>query len=113
MLTFLKSNVILKKLYCYFIKNMKIIFSNNVIFNFVTRWLFSTNHKDIGTLYLIFAGVSGIAGTVLSLYIRITLATPNSAFLEHNYHLYNVLITGHAITMIFLCASVNAINNAY
>jgi heme/copper-type cytochrome/quinol oxidase subunit 1 len=80
---------------------MKIIFSKNVLFNFVTRWLFSTNHKDIGTLYLIFAGVSGIAGTVLSLYIRITLATPNSVFLEYNYHLYNVLITGHAITMIF------------
>ena len=74
--------------------------SNNTLFNFLTRWLFSTNHKDIGTLYLIFAAISGIAGTVLSIYIRITLATPNSAFLEYNHHFYNVVVTGHAFLMI-------------
>lgn len=51
---------------------------------------------------MLFAAISGIAGTALSLYIRATLASPNSDFLDYNYHLYNVIVTGHAFIMIVL-----------
>jgi len=73
----------------------------NLVYNWSSRWFFSTNHKDIGTLYFILGGFSGILGTMMSVYMRLELAQPGSQIFLGNYQLWNVIITGHAFIMIF------------
>jgi hypothetical protein len=64
------------------------------------RWFNSTNAKDIGTLYLIFALFSGLLGTAFSFLIRLELSGAGVQFISNN-QLYNSIITAHAILMIF------------
>jgi cytochrome c oxidase subunit 1 len=81
--------------------------------SFADKWLFSTNHKDIGTLYIIFAIIAGLIGGALSGLIRwelmnpgIQVFQPNSiiaklGLIEGSKHGYNVVITAHGLIMIF------------
>ena len=64
------------------------------------RWLFSTNHKDIGTLYLIFSFIAGLIGLGLSVAMRMELQEPGiQIFADANR--YNVMVTAHGLIMIF------------
>jgi hypothetical protein len=75
--------------------------------NFAFRWLFSTNHKDIGTLYFFFGAFSGIIGTLFSVIMRMELVSPGDPILNGNFQFYNVLVsvfTLVSITFFFFAA---------
>ena len=67
---------------------------------FVARWLFSTNHKDIGTLYLIFSGVAAFIGAFMSVLMRIELQDPGMQVFADG-QMWNVIVTAHGLIMVF------------
>src|SRR5690625_1177638 len=72
---------------------------------FFTRWFFSTNHKDIGTLYLLFATCTGLIGGAFSVIMRLELQDPGVQYLTSgglaDGHLFHVLVTAHGLIMVF------------
>src|SRR6187399_186825 len=65
------------------------------------RWVYSTNHKDIGTMYLIFAFCAGVIGMILSMIFRAELMEPGIQIYSGDFHIHNVLITAHGLVMVF------------
>lgn len=69
------------------------------------RWLYSTNHKDIGTMYLVLAFVAGLIGLATSLYMRLELMNPGVQFMtmdgDPDGHMWNTVITAHGLIMVF------------
>jgi cytochrome c oxidase subunit I len=68
--------------------------------SFFSRWFLSTNHKDIGTMYLLFAMIAGIFGSGLSVLMRLELQEPGLQYFA-NAGMYNVVVTGHGLIMVF------------
>ena len=67
----------------------------------INRWLLSTNAKDIGALYIIFAGFAGLIGSALSFIMRLELSSGGNVYQMGQHDIYNVIITAHGIIMIF------------
>ena len=68
--------------------------------SFVRRWLYSTNHKDIGTMYLVFAILAAFIGGGMSIYMRMELMNPGVQYMESG-HVWNVFTTAHGLIMVF------------
>ena len=74
--------------------------------NFFTRWFMSTNHKDIGILYIFTAALLGFIAVAFTVYMRLELMEPGVQYMTNadgqpNGHMWNVLITGHGVLMMF------------
>ena len=66
------------------------------------RWVYSTNHKDIGTMYIIYGILAGLISAGFSVWFRMELQHPGDQIFDGNFQFYNVLVTAHALIMVFL-----------
>ena len=67
----------------------------------IKRWIYTTNHKDIGTMYIVIGIIGGGIGTANSVVIRLQLGRPGTGWLGGNDEMYNTIITSHGLMMIF------------
>ncbi len=67
---------------------------------FVARWFFSTNHKDIGTLYIVFSLFAAFVAVAMSMLMRLELAQPGLQFFADG-QAWNAWVSTHGLTMIF------------
>jgi len=70
-------------------------------FNYIYNWLFTTNHKRIGILYIFFGTFTALISIICSLIIRVQLLFPGGFLLSGQYHFYNMIVTMHGILMLF------------
>lgn len=69
--------------------------------NYINRWFFSCNHKDIGSLYILFGFFAGLSGFTFSVFIRAELASTGNQIMMGDHQFYNTVISAHALVMIF------------
>lgn len=71
-------------------------------FNFLEKWVFTTNHKRVGINYMWYVVIAGVVTTVFATAIKLELGEPGSLYCGGNMRLYLSLVTGHAVIMVFL-----------
>ncbi len=70
--------------------------------DFAKRWIFTTNHKRIGILYLFFGVFNGFLAVLLSMLMRLELTFPGDQILFGEYQFYNMITTVHGVLMLFV-----------
>src|SRR5262245_16383924 len=76
------------------------------------RWVYSTNHKDIGTMYLVFALIGGIVGGILSIAMRLELMSPGMQIFS-DPEVFNVFVASHGLIMVFLDRKSTRLNSSH
>lgn len=71
-------------------------------YSYLKQWILSLNHKDIAVLYFIYATFAAMVGLSMSMVMRLELVHSGDVLLHNNFHLFNLMVSAHAIVMIFL-----------